>query len=92
MLVHWRDNWQMGSPVQQHKARALLHQCTMQMAQLPLVQALLKRSLQSSACHGSAPFLARLLGLTNSEVYKHGGDALEIRIKADKDSHTVIIE
>lgn len=50
-----------------------------------------RRGLHSHVHHVSAS-LARLLGLTNSEVYKHGGDALEIRIKADKDSHTVVIE
>lgn len=34
----------------------------------------------------------RLLGLTNPDAYKSGGDALEVRIKADKDAHTVTIE
>ena len=34
----------------------------------------------------------RLLGLTDPSVYQRGGDALEIRIRADRDAHTVTIE
>jgi hypothetical protein len=36
--------------------------------------------------------LCRLLGLTDPSVYAHGGSALEIRMRADKEAHTVTIE